>query len=91
MKKFNFDILAKIIILISFSLFYLKILISKEILLYVHPRIIPFTILGICSMIIMAIFLISSLYKSYKRTFKIEKYIAFIIPLIIILIFKFIL
>ncbi len=45
MKKFNFDILAKIIILISFSLFYLKILISKEILLYVHPRIIPFTIL----------------------------------------------
>ncbi|ETJ37520.1 hypothetical protein Q604_UNBC08259G0001, partial [human gut metagenome] len=25
MKKFNFDILAKIIILISFSLFYLKI------------------------------------------------------------------
>ncbi|WP_455797465.1 hypothetical protein [Clostridium butyricum] len=62
MKKFNFDILAKIIILISFSLFYLKILISKEILLYVHPRIIPFTILGICSMIIMAIFLISSLF-----------------------------
>ena len=39
-------------------------------------------------MIIMAIFLISSLYKSYKRTFKIEKYIAFIIPLIIILIFQ---
>lgn len=88
MKKFNFDILAKIIILISFSLFYLKILISKEILLYVHPRIIPFAILGICSMIIIAIFLISSLYKSYKRTFKIEKYIAFIIPLIIILIFQ---
>lgn len=39
-------------------------------------------------MIIMAIFLISSLYKSYKRTFKIEKYIAFIIPLIIIFIFQ---
>lgn len=88
MKKFNFDILTKIVILISFSLFYLKILISKEILLYVHPRIIPFAILGICSMIIMAIFLISSLYKSYKRTFKIEKYIVFILPLIIILIFQ---
>lgn len=84
MKKINFDKLAKIIILIGFSVFYLKILISKEILLYVHPRIIPFAIFSTFFMIITAIFLITSLYTSYKRTFKIKKYIAFIIPLILI-------
>lgn len=84
MKKINFYKLAKIIILIGFSVFYLKILISKEILLYVHPRIIPFAIFSTFFMIITAIFLITSLYTSYKRTFKIKKYIAFIIPLILI-------
>ena len=42
MKKLNFDIIMKILILLCFSAFYLKIIVTNEITLYVHPRIIPF-------------------------------------------------
>lgn len=52
MKKINAEVVAKILILLGFSIFYLKIIVSNEILTYVHPRIIPFAIFGMISMFI---------------------------------------
>ena len=85
MKKLNLDIIIKILILLGFSAFYLKIIINNEILMYVHPRIIPFALFGMISMIIIALFLLSSCFYNNKRKVRFKNYIIFIIPLIMIL------
>lgn len=85
MKKLNLDIIIKILILFGFSAFYLKIIINNEILMYVHPRIIPFALFGMISMIIIALFLLSSCFYNNKRKVRFKNYIIFIIPLIMIL------
>ena len=84
MKKLNVDIIIKILILLGFSVFYFRIIISNEILMYVHPRIVPFVVLGMIAMVIIALFLIKDSFHSKKKKFKIKNYIIFIIPLIMI-------
>ena len=88
MNKRNLDIISKILILISFAVFYLKLIITNEIILYVHPRMIPFSIFGMIVMIIIAMFLITSKFKNNNTRFKFKNYVPFIIPLIIILLFE---
>ncbi|EHJ02357.1 protein of unknown function DUF1980 [Clostridium sp. DL-VIII] len=84
MKKLNFDIIIKILILLRFSEFYLKIIVSNEIMMYVHPRIIPFAIFGMISMLIIALFLVTNSFNINKKKLKIKNYIIFIIPLVMI-------
>lgn len=85
MKKLNLDIIIKILILLGFSAFYLKIIISNEILMYVHPRIIPFALFGMISMLIIALFLVSSCFYNNRRKIRFKNYAIFIIPLIMVL------
>lgn len=84
MKKLNFDIIAKALILLAFSLFYLKIIFTDEIMLYVHPRIIPFAIFGLLAMFIIALFLLTNSFNYKKKKFKIKNYIVFLAPLILV-------
>jgi putative membrane protein len=84
MKKLNIETIIKILILLSFSVFYFKIIVNNEIIKYVHPRIVPFVALGIISMVIIALFLIKDSFHSKKKKIKIKNYIIFIIPLIMV-------
>lgn len=84
MKKLNSDIIIKVLILMCFALFYFKIIMDKEILLYVHPRIIPFAVFGMIAMFIVAIFLISDSYHMKKRRMRFKNYIIFVVPLIMV-------
>lgn len=84
MKRLNIDIIIKILILLGFSAFYLEIIATNEIMMYVHPRIIPFAIFGVMSMLIIAIILITSIFSINKKRLKVKNYIAFIIPLALI-------
>ncbi|WP_271814104.1 TIGR03943 family putative permease subunit [Clostridium beijerinckii] len=85
MKKINAEVVAKILILLGFSIFYLKIIVSNEILKYVHPRIIPFAIFGMISMFIITLFLISDIFYNNRKKFKIKNHFIFIFPLIMII------
>ena len=84
MKKLNIENIIKILILLGFSLFYFRIIVTNEIIKYVHPRIVPFVVLGMIAMVIIALFLIKDSFHSKKKKFKIKNYIVFIIPLIMI-------
>jgi putative membrane protein len=84
MKKLNSDIIIKILILLCFAVFYFRIIRNNEIIMYVHPRIIPFAIFGMISMFMVAIFLITNSYHIKKKKIKLNNYVIFIIPLIMI-------
>lgn len=84
MKKLNIDIILKIVILLAISGFYFKLIISNEILLYVHPRIVPFVVFAMIFMFIIGLVLVTeSLYKKKKKV-RFKNYVIFIIPLSII-------
>lgn len=84
MKKLNIESIIKILILLGFSLFYFRIIVNNEIIKYVHPRIVPFVVLGMIAMVIIALFLIKDSFHTKKKKIKIKNYIIFIIPLIMI-------
>jgi putative membrane protein len=84
MKKLNLDTIIKILILLGFSLFYFRIIINNEILMYVHPRIVPFVVFGMIAMFVIALFLIKDSFHNKKKKFKFKNYGIFIIPLIMI-------
>ena len=84
MKNLNLDIIAKTLILLAFSAFYLKIIFTDEIMLYVHPRIIPFAIFGFIAMFIIALFLLTDTFNNKKKKFKFKNYIVFLAPLILV-------
>ncbi len=84
MKKLNLDIMIKTLILLGFSVFYLKIILNNQILIYVHPRIIPFAIFGMISMFIIALFLITNCFHNNKKKIKFKNYVIFILPLIMV-------
>lgn len=78
------DIIIKILILLGFPVFYFKLIINNEIIMYVHPRIVPFIVLGMVVMFIIALFLIKDIFHNKKKRFKLKNYVIFIIPLIMI-------
>ena len=84
MKKLNLDSLIKILILFGFSLFYFKIILNNEIIKYVHPRIVPFVVLGMMAMFIIALFLIGDIFHNKKKKIRFKNYVIFVIPLIMI-------
>lgn len=84
MKKISSDVIIKILILLCFMIFYFKIIKNNEIIMYVHPRFIPFAIFGMISMFIVAIFLITESLQRKKKKLRFKNYVTFIIPLIMI-------
>ncbi|MCE5219796.1 MAG: TIGR03943 family protein [Clostridium sp.] len=84
MKKLNVDIIIKILILLGFSVFYFELIINNEITMYVHPRIVPFIVLGMIAMFIIVLFLIKDIFHNKKKRIKLKNYVIFIIPLIMI-------
>lgn len=52
--------------------------------MYVHPRIVPFIVLGMVAMFIIALFLIKDIFHNKKKRIKLKNYVIFIIPLIMI-------
>lgn len=84
MKKINLDIILKIFILIAFSIFYLKIILTNEIKQYVNPRFIPFTIFAMVAMFLISLFLVKDSFNSKKKKLKLKNYIIFLIPLVMI-------
>lgn len=88
MKKLNLESLIKILILLGFSLFYLRIIVNNEIIKYVHPRIVPFAVFGMIAMFIIALFLSGDLFHNKKKRIKFKNYVIFIIPLIVIFLMK---
>lgn len=81
MKKLNKEIILKIVILICFEIFFIKLLITNEIKEYVHPRIIPFVILCVILMIGMIIVLIRKISIENKTIIKLRNYIIFLVPI----------
>lgn len=84
MKNLNLDVIIKTLILLGFSSFYFKIIKSNEIILYVHPRMIPVVIWGMISMFIIALFLITDSFRNKKQKIRFKNHLIFIIPLIMI-------
>lgn len=85
MRRINKENLIKILILTCFALFYLKLIRSKEILNYIHPRMIPFIKVSIVIMILICIFSLTSLTDSVYKRFNYKKYRIFLIPLLLLL------
>lgn len=83
MKKINIDVSIKILILLGFSLFYFSIVKNGQVMLYVHPRIIPFINFSIIAMILIAIFMIKNIFKINKKKIKVRNYLIYIIPLVL--------
>lgn len=84
MKRISSDIIIKILILLCFGIFYFKIIKNNEIIMYVHPRIIPFAILGMLAMFSIALFLITDSRRTKKKNTRLRNYVVFIIPLVMV-------
>lgn len=84
MKRISSDIIIKILILLCFGIFYFKIIKNNEIIMYVHPRIIPFAILGMLAMFAIALFLITDSRRTKKKNTKLRNYVVFIVPLVMV-------
>lgn len=83
MKKFNKEIILRIIILSCFTLFYFSIIINGKVLLYVHPRIKPFIILAMIAMPIIALFSIKEGNNSKRKKVKLYSYGIYLIPIVL--------
>lgn len=81
-KRFNIEALIKIIILLGFTVFFIFIIQSGKIQLYVHPRIIPYVKFAIIAIIIMIVFLFKDIRRPTGRL-DILPYLFFIVPLIL--------
>ena len=74
------EAIVRTFILLGFSVFFFGIVMSNQVLLYVHPRLIPYIIFGIIAMMIISIFTISDVFKPKKKV-NLSVYIFFIVPL----------
>lgn len=83
MKKFNKEIILRIIILSCFTLFYFSIIINGKVLLYVHPRIKPFIILAMIAMPIIALCSIKEGNNNNRKKVKLYSYGIYLIPIVL--------
>ena len=82
----NKENLIKIIILSGFTFFFVSLIKSKEILHFIHPRLLLPIKFSIVLMIITCIVYFFTMGKTDRRPINYKSYIIFIIPLLIILI-----
>lgn len=85
MKKVNFEVMFKLLILMGFSIFYFILVKNDTITLYVHPRIVPFAKVSIIAMMIIVLFLAFDILKTKTVRRKMRNYIIFLIPFVMML------
>ncbi|MDT3701195.1 MAG: TIGR03943 family protein [Thermincola sp.] len=81
-KRINIEAVLRVLILVLFALFFYEIIASGKVLLYVHPRIVPYIKLCMGAMILISIFMVGDIFKSVRGKVNTAPYILFIIPLI---------
>ncbi|MEN8905123.1 MAG: TIGR03943 family protein [Clostridiales bacterium] len=79
--KFNIDSILKIVILAGFASYLLKLVITDEIKMFVHPRIIPYIIFSVIIMLLLSVFLIKDIFKPQRKKINFSFYLFFFIPL----------
>ncbi|SHJ63768.1 putative membrane protein [Clostridium cavendishii DSM 21758] len=79
-KKINIEALLKLIILIGFAFSFSYMIMTDKILLYVHPRIVPYVKFAIVAMLLLSLSIVRDIFKP-KRRVNITPYLFFIIPL----------
>lgn len=85
MKKIDAENIIKISIFICFSVYFIYLIISKKLYIYIHPRLMPVIIISIVIMILIILCMINYIPdKSIKRnkTIRCEDYAFFLIPII---------
>jgi putative membrane protein len=81
-RSFNIDAVLKLIIVLGFALFFFITIQTGQVLLFVHPRIVPYMKFGIVAMLIMSLFILVDVFKPQRKKVNIIPYLFFIIPLI---------
>lgn len=81
-KRLNLDVLIKILVLIGFSTFFLYLIFSKNVSLYVHPRNTPYLLFAGVAMFAIAIFLLLEIF-SQKDSKSPLPLLFFLVPLIL--------
>lgn len=81
-RRFNMDALLKILLLFGFSVFFLIVICTGSVSLYVHPRIIPYMFFASAAMIMIAILLLRKLFEPGNIKANSWHLLFFIIPLL---------
>ncbi len=78
--RINIETVLRLIILLGFALFFYLTIESGKVLLYIHPRIVPYMKFGIVAMVLISLFIARDLFKPVRRV-NFAPYMFFIIPL----------
>jgi len=81
LAEFNLDVLFKIMILLGFALFFFLIIKNGQVLIYVHPRIVPYMYFAIIAIILMVLFSLPDLRKGPNNSVCLS-YLIFLLPLL---------
>jgi putative membrane protein len=81
-RNFNIDALLKLVIVLGFALFFFITIQTGKVLLFVHPRMVPYMNFGIVAMLVMSLFILGDILKPQRKKVNIIPYLFFIIPLI---------
>lgn len=82
LRRFDINVGLKIILLFGFAAFFFFTIISGTVILYVHPRVIPFMIFASISMILIGILLFRDLFNSSEKKVNSWPLLFFIVPLL---------
>lgn len=66
-RKISIPKLIDAVILLSFTLFFIRILLNGKIHLYVHPRIIPYVFFAVCYLVITFAVTLTEIFKTRQR------------------------
>lgn len=66
-RKISIPKLIDAVIILSFTLFFIRILLNGKIHLYVHPRIIPYVFFAVCYLVIIFAVTLTEIFKTRQR------------------------
>lgn len=81
-KRFNIDVVIKLLILTGFSLFFFMTIKTGKVNQFVHPRIVPYMKFTIVAMLLISLFILRDVFKPQRNKVNYYQYLFFIIPLI---------
>lgn len=79
---FSLKILMQIVLLIGFSVFFIRAIVTGSVDMYVHPRIIPFMIFAAAALTIIAIFRLGDLFRPQYSHGGMLPLLFFLVPLL---------
>ncbi len=82
-KRINVDVILKIFILLGYAALFFTIIQKGKIILFVHPKIIPYLIFTILSMLLISALMLGDIFKQKKQKVKVHTYTIFLLPLIL--------